>query len=90
MELSLPHGWFYRNRKRSPLTEPKEYLHKIGIFLDAQAARTLGLQSGVVVRQHTTPEDWARQALSLSADEARRVRESIEDCGPCQEAKLDW
>jgi len=45
MELSLPHGWFYPNRKRSPLTEPKEYLHKIGIFLDAQAARTLGLQT---------------------------------------------
>ena len=76
-------------QRRPPLSEPKEYLHKIGIFLDVQVARTLGVRSGEVMRQHTTPEDLARQVLSLSPDEARRVRESIDDCAPCQESKPD-
>ena len=72
------------------MTEPKEYLHKNGIYLDAKDARRLGLRSGEVMRQHTTPEALARQVLSLSADEAKRVRESIDDCEPCQESKLEW
>lgn len=29
----------------------------------------------------------ARKALSLSADEAKQVRESIADCDPCQKDK---
>lgn len=65
-------------QRRSPLPEPKEFLHKNGIYLDAQAARTLGVRSGEVMRQRTTP-----------ADDARRVRESIDDCEPCQESKPD-
>ena len=71
------------------MPEPKEYLHKNGIYLDARAARSLDVRSGEILRQHTTPDDLARQVLSLSADEARRVRESIEDCEPCQESKPD-
>ena len=71
------------------MSEPKEHLHKNGIFLDAQAARTPGVRSGEVMRQHTTPEALERQVLSLSADEARRVRESLDDCEPCQESKPD-
>lgn len=71
------------------MSEPKEYLNKNGIYLDAQAARTLGLRSDEVMRQHTTPEALERQVLSLSADEARRVRESLDDWEPCQESKPD-
>ena len=63
-------------QRRSPLPEPKEFLHKNGIYLDAQAARTLGVRSGEVMRQHTTPE-------------ARRVRVSIAGREPCQESKPD-
>lgn len=72
---------------RPPLSESKEYLHKNGIYLDAQAARTLGMRTGEVIRQQTTPEALARQVLSLSADGARRVRVSIADCEPYQEGK---
>ena len=67
------------------MSGPDEYLHRNGIYLDAQAARTLGLRTGEVIRQHTTPEALARQVLSLSADEARRVRDAIAECEPCQE-----
>ena len=41
------------------------------------------------MRHHTTPGALACQVLSLSADETQRVRESIDDCEPCQESKLD-
>ena len=82
MVLSEPQG-------RSPLSEPKEYLHKIGIFLDVQVSRTPGIRIGEVTHQHTVPETLARQVLSLSADESKRVNESIEDCEPRQESKLD-
>ena len=71
------------------MSEPKEHLHKNGIFLDAQAARTPSVRSGEVMRQHITREALASQVLSLSADETRRVRGSIEDCEPCQESKPD-
>ena len=69
------------------MLEPKERLHKNGVFLDAQADRTLGVRVGEVMRQHITPEALARQVLSPSADEAKRVRESIDDCEPCQDNK---
>ena len=47
------------------------------------------MRTGEVIRQHTTPEALARQVLGPSADEARQVRESIDDCEPCQESKPD-
>lgn len=69
------------------MAEPKEYLHKNGIYLEIEAARALGLRTGDVMHQHTTPEELARKVLGLSAAEARLVRESIDGCEPCQETK---
>ena len=69
------------------MSKPEEYIHKNGIYLEIKAARTLGLRSGEVMRQHTTPEELAQKVLGLSAAEAKQVRESIDDCEPCQESK---
>lgn len=43
-----------------------------------------------LVRRYIIPSEvLARQVLSLSVDEAKRVRESIEYCEPYQESKPD-
>lgn len=94
IELSyevIPTTWtaLPESQRKSPLTEPKEYPHKNGIYLEIEAARALGLRTREVMHQHVSPEELARKVLVLSAAEARHVRESINDCEPCQESKPD-
>ena len=71
------------------MSEPRGLAHRNGICLDARTAQTLGARSDDIMHQHARPQELALQVLSLSADDARRVRESIADWEPCQESKLD-
>lgn len=55
------------------MSEPREYLYKDGVYLDAEVARSRGLRTGETVRQHTTTEELARKVFSISADKATAV-----------------
>lgn len=55
------------------MSEPREYLHKDGVYLDAEVARARGLRTGESVRQHITPEELARKVFSIPADRAAAI-----------------
>lgn len=66
---------------RLPLSVPKEYLRKDCIKLDAEVARTRGLRTGDVVREHVTTEELARKVSCMSAElVADIIKETDEEC----------
>lgn len=68
-------------------TSAKESLCGKGVYLETRATRTRGVQSGVALHLHTAQEELARKVLGLSAADVKHMRDSIDDCKPCQENK---